>query len=111
MKNISGLKFHVVVDGSNAAQFRQNLSTFIEINAVPSAYQPKKAKFKARALEWFRLNMELSDDDWVLHLDEESEIDEYVVKTCLDFIERGDEDIGMVSRLHFMTQQGFHMLT
>ncbi|PYH80084.1 hypothetical protein BO82DRAFT_419015, partial [Aspergillus uvarum CBS 121591] len=35
------------------------------------------------------------EQDWVLHLDEETEITEEVLRACVDFIERGAEDIGM----------------
>lgn len=34
--------------------------------------------------------MSLTDDDWVLHLDEETIIDDHVVGACLEFIQFGD---------------------
>lgn len=95
LKNHPRLQFHILADG-HGDNFRRALPSFIEINTVPESFQPQKATYKARALEYFRLEQNLSKDDWVLHLDEESEIDEFVIKTCLDFIERGDDDIGMV---------------
>jgi len=59
--------------------------------AVPPDYTPVKAKFKARALEYFRLQMKFGPDDWVLHLDEETFIDEHCLCTCFDWLERAVE--------------------
>jgi hypothetical protein len=56
----------------------------------------KKAKYKARAQEHFRLKYKFSKEDWVLHLDEESEMDDRALQTTLDFIQRGTADLGMV---------------
>lgn len=55
-----------------------------------------KAKYKARAQEYFRLKYKSSKEDWVLHLDEESQVDDRVLEITLDFIERGTADLGMV---------------
>ncbi|KAJ5681050.1 hypothetical protein N7536_012189 [Penicillium majusculum] len=71
------------------------LPDFVNVVNVPASFQPAHAKYKGRALEWCRLHWKLSDLDWVLHLDEETEIDEYLVQACLDFIEGGTEDVGM----------------
>ncbi|KAL4899973.1 hypothetical protein BDW74DRAFT_188840 [Aspergillus multicolor] len=90
-----GVEFHVVVDGENGHIFKGALPAYIHIDDVPNAFEPKQAKYKARVLEFFRQKWSLGKDDWVLHLDEESEIDEYALQTCLDFIERGQGDIGM----------------
>lgn len=69
---------------------------WVHVDICPKSFQPKVARYKARALEWFRIQQTLSNEDWVLHLDEETRVDEKVIKTCLNFIERGDKDIGMV---------------
>ena len=55
---------------------------------VPHSFQTTHAKYKARALEYFRLTMRLGADDWVLHLDEESTIDHGSLEACINFIER-----------------------
>jgi hypothetical protein len=34
----------------------------------------------------FRRTARLHSDDWVLHLDEETQIDAFAVRACLDFI-------------------------
>ena len=60
-------------------------------------FTPSKAKYKSRCLEWFRLSKCLKDTDWVLHIDEETVIDEECIHACLDMIERSDADIGQVS--------------
>lgn len=90
------LQFHVLVDGGNGLKFKEALPSYIHIDDVPDSFKPKNAKYKARALEFFRQKHNLTKNDWVLHLDEESEIDEYVIETCLDFIERGTAQVGMV---------------
>lgn len=89
------ITFHVVLD-SNTDPFQGILPSFVDILPVPQSFQPKFARYKGRALEWCRQHWKLSKSDWILHLDEETQIDEYLVKTCLDFIERGTEDFGMV---------------
>ena len=68
---------------------------------MPPSYKPPKALYKARALEYARLRQSLGPEDWVLHLDEETTVDSYAVKACLNFIERGDRHFGMVSALSF----------
>jgi hypothetical protein len=57
------------------------------IDTVPDSFSPTHARFKARSLEWFRINYELSKSDWVLHLDEETHIDQYAIGKYLDFIQ------------------------
>lgn len=41
---------------------------------------------KARALEWYRQTMKFTELDWILHLDEESVIDDESVRAVLNFI-------------------------
>ncbi|RAH67809.1 glycosyltransferase family 2 protein [Aspergillus aculeatinus CBS 121060] len=88
------ISFHVVVD-SVPNPFVGMLPDFVELLEVPSSFRPDHARHKARVLEWCRRHWRLSEEDWVLHLDEETEITEEVMSSCLDFIERGAEDIGM----------------
>lgn len=87
--------FYVALDSSDD-NFQAALPDFVNVVNVPASFQPAHAKYKGWALEWCRLHWKLSELDWVLHLDEETEIDEYLVQACLDFIERGTEDVGMV---------------
>lgn len=86
------IQFHMVVDGENRYAFDDlHKHIGVVVHGVPTEYQPKKARFKARALEWFRINQNLQKDDWVLHLDEETYVDDYGIKTCLDVIERSSD--------------------
>ncbi|KAK8147897.1 hypothetical protein G3M48_000775 [Beauveria asiatica] len=57
----------------------------IRMVAVPGFFTTK-AKFKARALEYFRITERLGPDDWTLHLDEETLVDRATVDACRDFI-------------------------
>ncbi|KAJ5864995.1 uncharacterized protein N7529_006911 [Penicillium soppii] len=93
-KQSSSVSFHVILD-SCEDRFKAKLPRFVNIVKVPASFQPDHAKYKGRALEWCRQLWKLSDQDWVLHLDEETEIDEYLVNACLNFIERGTEQVGM----------------
>ncbi|CAF0754540.1 unnamed protein product [Brachionus calyciflorus] len=69
---------------------------FPDINCVtvPKSFQTKHAKYKARALEYFRLLKKFTDEDWVLHLDEESTIDKESLEQCVNFIEKTDYHFG-----------------
>ena len=89
--------FHIALDGEVPAALQKGIPDFIDIVVVPASFTARKAKYKARALEYFRRSAKLRNDDWVLHLDEETQIDAFAVRTCLDFIERTRFDIGMVS--------------
>lgn len=53
---------------------------------MPKGLFDDHSKYKARALEWYRQTMRYSEHDWILHLDEESVIDDESVKKCLEFI-------------------------
>ncbi|KAJ5780347.1 hypothetical protein N7457_005507 [Penicillium paradoxum] len=92
------ITFHVVLDCDHDA-LNTSLPSFVNVVKVPASFQPDHAKYKGRALEWCRRYWRLSEHDWVLHLDEETEIDAYLVQACIDFIERGTEDIGMIFRV------------
>ncbi|XP_071452455.1 beta-1,4-mannosyltransferase egh [Hetaerina americana] len=64
---------------------------------VPSSYRPKSgAMFKARALQYCLepgVN-ELSDSDWVVHLDEETLLTENSVRGILNFVLDGKHHFG-----------------
>lgn len=91
------IRICIVTDEPNDKLF-QHLD--VDTVATPSSYSPKKALHKARALEWFRTSFRLHDEDWVLHLDEETVIDEHTVKACIQFIQEEKEyDFGQVSDL------------
>ncbi|KAI0100274.1 hypothetical protein GGR51DRAFT_575530 [Nemania sp. FL0031] len=88
------ISFHVLTEDTKVSRFN-NLPRSVKVHGTPTKFQPSRAKYKARSLEWFRINLEIKDDDWVLHIDEETAIDEYLVRTCVDFITRqGDKDVG-----------------
>lgn len=96
MKGFSDrIRFHVVLDNGTGTQLRDSLPSFIEVTVIPNTFVTTRAKYKARALEYFRQTRQLTQDDCVLHLDEESMINESVIRSCVEFIERGDEEIGM----------------
>lgn len=58
----------------------------INCYTCPKSFMTNKSKYKARALEWYRQTMRYTEFDWVLHLDEESVIDDESIKRVLDFI-------------------------
>jgi cellulose synthase/poly-beta-1,6-N-acetylglucosamine synthase-like glycosyltransferase len=101
MKVNDRIEFHVLTEGPRLSTFQGLFPSQIQVHGVPAEYTPSKAKFKARSLEWFRINMQLKDDDWVLHLDEETLIDEFLLKTVVDFITKQDTmDMG-VGVIHY----------
>ena len=86
MRHLQGLhrnvKLVVLVDGEQSID---NLFG-VENVCVPASFAPSRAKYKARALEYFRLVKGLDDQDWTLHLDEETIVDEHCLSACIDFI-------------------------
>ena len=82
-----GIHLHVLTDEPNY---------FPEISCitVPRSFATKSAKYKARALEYFRVLMRFTQEDWILHLDEESTIDQGSLEACINFIERTKFDFG-----------------
>ncbi|KAI1266255.1 glycosyltransferase like family 2-domain-containing protein [Xylariaceae sp. FL1019] len=87
------ISLHVLTEEVNVNRFN-NLRSDVFVHGCPKAFHAQKAKYKARSLEWFRIAMRIEDDDWILHIDEETSIDEYLVKRCIDFITRqADKDI------------------
>ncbi|KND04364.1 uncharacterized protein SPPG_00093 [Spizellomyces punctatus DAOM BR117] len=73
------IRVHVLTDEPNH---------FDNINCYtcPKSFSTARSKYKARALEWYRTTMRYTEHDWVLHLDEESVIDDESVQRCLNFI-------------------------
>ncbi|KAI8616200.1 glycosyl transferase family group 2-domain-containing protein [Chytriomyces sp. MP71] len=59
----------------------------INCYTCPKAFGTAHSKYKARALEWYRQTMRFTEHDWVLHLDEESVIDDESVRRVVEFIE------------------------
>jgi hypothetical protein len=73
----------------------------VHVVATPNSFKPLKAKYKARSLDWFARHMDLCETDWVLHLDEETVVDEHTIKACIDFAEEQDKySIGQVCPTH-----------
>ncbi|KAJ3369914.1 hypothetical protein HDU91_006762, partial [Kappamyces sp. JEL0680] len=62
--------------------FFENINCY----TCPKAFKTAGSKYKARALEWYRQTMRYTEHDWILHLDEESVIDDESVKRVLEFI-------------------------
>ncbi|TPX73869.1 hypothetical protein CcCBS67573_g04863 [Chytriomyces confervae] len=58
----------------------------INCYTCPKSFTAGNSKYKARALEWYRQTMRFTEFDWVLHLDEESVIDDESVKRILEFV-------------------------
>ncbi|KAJ3230858.1 hypothetical protein HDU81_004176 [Chytriomyces hyalinus] len=58
----------------------------INCYTCPKNFTTGNSKYKARALEWYRQTMRYTEHDWILHLDEESVIDDESVKRILEFI-------------------------
>ncbi|KAJ1554423.1 hypothetical protein HK096_003609, partial [Nowakowskiella sp. JEL0078] len=73
------VRVHVLTD---EPFFFENINCY----TCPKAFATAKSKYKARALEWYRQTMRYTEFDWVLHLDEESVIDDETVRRCLEFI-------------------------
>ena len=91
------ISIHVVTTEDKTEQFVGAFGPDIVLHGVPRTFQPTKALYKARKLEWFRLFLALGPRDWVMHLDEETMIDKLALKTSLDFVQRqGYAHIGQV---------------
>ncbi|KAI4112860.1 MAG: hypothetical protein LQ345_006055, partial [Seirophora villosa] len=97
------VQFHIVLDADTKLGWSDEVPPFINVNWVPKSFRPRLALYKARALEFFRRNVHLEEDDWVLHLDEETQLDSYAINAVLDFIERGDEHVGMTAAEMYRT--------
>ncbi|KAJ3101477.1 hypothetical protein HDU96_009971 [Phlyctochytrium bullatum] len=75
----SCIRVHVLTD---EPYFFENINCY----TCPKAFVSGNSKYKARALEWYRQTMRFTEYDWVLHLDEESVIDDESVRQILEFI-------------------------
>lgn len=73
------VRVHVLTD---EPYFFENINCY----TCPKAFTTAHSKYKARALEWYRQTMRYTEYDWVLHLDEESVIDDASVRRVLEFI-------------------------
>ncbi|KAJ3287082.1 hypothetical protein HK104_008768 [Borealophlyctis nickersoniae] len=73
------VRIHVLTD---EPYFFENINCY----TCPKAFRTAHSKYKARALEWYRQTMRYTQYDWVLHLDEESVIDDESVRRVLEFI-------------------------
>ncbi|KAJ3039390.1 hypothetical protein HDV00_012266 [Rhizophlyctis rosea] len=73
------VRVHVLTDEPNHFE---GINCF----TCPKSFTTEHSKYKARALEWYRQTMQFTENDWVLHLDEESVIDDLSVLRILDFI-------------------------
>ena len=73
------IRVHVLTD---EPYFFDNINCY----TCPKNFRTANSLYKARALEWYRQTMRYTEFDWVLHLDEESVIDDESVKRILEFI-------------------------
>ena len=88
------ISLYVLTEERHAGQF--GIYNDVVLDSVPSSFKPAKAMYKARALEWFRLSKAFTDQDWVIHLDEETVADTHCIQACLDLIEQYDAAFGQV---------------
>lgn len=65
----------------------QYLSSLTSSRTFHGGQNSLKAKYKARALALFRIHWQLTSEDWVLHLDEETFVDWHALRTCIDVIQ------------------------
>ncbi|TPX30990.1 hypothetical protein SmJEL517_g05577 [Synchytrium microbalum] len=73
------IRVHVLTD---EPYFFDNINCY----TCPKSFTTANSKYKARALEWYRVTMRYTEYDWILHLDEESVTDDETVRRILDFI-------------------------
>ena len=73
------IRVHILCDEPN---YFEGINCF----SCPKSFTTRNSKYKARALEWYRQTMQYTEYDWILHLDEESVIDDESVKRVLDFV-------------------------
>jgi len=90
---IENFMFEVVTDKAINLSSRQKVREVV----VPLTYQTKTgAKFKARALQYCledEVNV-LREEDWIVHLDEETLLTTNAVSGILNFCEGGKHDFG-----------------
>lgn len=61
---------------------------------VPAEFRTRYARYKARALEYFRQQQRYGPGDWVLHLDEESVLDSHGLRACQEYCRRSPYQYG-----------------
>jgi len=88
------ISFHIVTEEAKAGPFAERFADYedVALVGVPAGFSARRAKYKARALEYFRAVSNLTEFDWVLHLDEETFVDAYALEACIDVIERSKID-------------------
>ncbi|KAI9890582.1 MAG: hypothetical protein M1814_003780 [Vezdaea aestivalis] len=91
----SRVSFHVLLDLPSEFELPKDMTRYVHVDKVPQTFEAQHATYKARALEWFRKSCKFLENDWVLHLDEETRIDQYALNACIDFIEKGSEHLGL----------------
>lgn len=102
LKNYTNIRIEVVTDKS--IQFLESLGDDIEFSRIPYIYHeliipqdyqcPNKSLFKARALEWGAKKSHCHENAYILHLDEESIIDENLYLGVRQFISSSSGYIG-----------------
>ncbi|KAH8745950.1 glycosyl transferase family group 2-domain-containing protein [Hyaloscypha sp. PMI_1271] len=104
----SRVKFSIVTDFPHEQLF---CNIGVNVISTPPTFRPHKALYKARALEWFRIQAQLHEDDWVLHLDEETIVDEHTIEACIRFAETENSfDVGQGIILYNAYQFWSHKL-
>ncbi|KAI8819193.1 glycosyl transferase family group 2-domain-containing protein [Fimicolochytrium jonesii] len=93
------VRVHVLTDEPN---FFEGINCY----TCPKSFTTSRSKYKARALEWYRQTMRYTEHDWILHLDEESVIDDESVARILEFVKWKKEytwgqGIIMYNQYHF----------
>jgi hypothetical protein len=73
------VRVHVLTD---EPYYFENINCY----TCPKSFKISHGKYKARALEWYRQTMRFTEHDWILHLDEESVIDDESVYQILQFV-------------------------
>lgn len=81
------LEVHIVTEAKSLSAV-QHLEQSAIVHGVPTDFVTRRAKYKARALEWFRKTQNFSNQDWILHLDEETCLDEHAIRSAIDAVER-----------------------
>lgn len=88
--------FLVIDEGCHVIQIQNIVQTSnlpIHLVVVPTCFITQHARYKSRALEYFRLH-HVHNDDWILHMDEESTIDFENFQKCLAFARENKYDVG-----------------
>lgn len=62
------VEFCIVLDKEVPKALQDRLPRFARVLLVPQDFQPPKAIYKVRALEYARLALGVGAEDWVLHL-------------------------------------------